>query len=326
MIRRVLTWFLVIFVIGLVIYWIVIGGFSNAVKAGEHFTNPLAVLFGNGSTTGSLITLPWQPAPVRGPDISQYVGQADAEQSQADSGGTQQGDVTQSQTNSQTGNPSPYEGQVSIAGNTATQSDPSREYIALQASGANAPVDISGWSLQSAISGFRANIPEAAPVFISGVVNDVTPVSLAPGGTAIITTGTTPVGTSFQENSCSGYLGQLQNFTPPLSMQCPDISRVLPDTPQNEQTYGTSCFDYLNTLPSCSTPSSVPATLTSACKQFIANNLTYNGCVAQFRTDPSFTLPRFRLFLNLRAEAWNNTHDVIRLLDSAGRVVDVLTY
>jgi hypothetical protein len=325
MIRTILITVFVLLVIALVIFWLVTGGAQKAWQVGKNFTNPIAVIFGNGTTTGILIHLPWQPEATRGPDISSFVDTANEQQSTADSQSSDQNaSITHLQ---QYGNPSPYAGQVSITGNNATASDASQEYVQIQASGLSAPVNITGWTLQSAVSGIYAPIPQAAPVFVGGVVNSVGPLYLAPGALATIVTAASPVGVSFEENTCTGYLAQLQQFYPRLDESCPSPSDALPETPGNLQVYGASCFDYIANIPECYfSGTSLPASLTLACRSFIANNLSYNGCVAMYQTQPDFKRPSWRLYFALRGELWNNSHDIIRLLDGQGRVVDVLTY
>jgi len=151
--------------------------------------------------------------------------------------------------------------------------------------------------------------------------------SSAPGASAIITTGLSPVGVSFEDNICSGYLGQLQTFFPTLSSSCTAPSDALPQTAQNLKTYGASCLDYINNLPAFEFPGpNLPSDLSQACRTFVATTLSYNGCVAMNRTQSTFELPSWRLYLAMRAPLWNHTHDIIRLLDNQGRVVDVLQY
>ena len=316
----------VLIILALIIFWLSTGGPQRAWQAGKNFTNPVAVIFGDGTTTGVLITLPWQPQNVRGPDISDYVGVADAQKQTADS--QSPGTNANATDLQQYGNPSPYQGEVSLAGSSATASDASQEYVQLQASSDNsAPINLSGWSLQSAVSGVRVAIPPAAPAFIAGVVNAVQPVALSPGATAIATSGFSPVGVSFEENICSGYLSELQRFTPGLNNSCPSGSDALPQTAENLRTYGASCFDYIATIPSCHfVGTSMPSGISPACRRFVGNDLSYNGCVAMYRSQPNFDLPTFRLYLNQSSKLWNNSHDIIRLLDAQGQIVDVLSY
>lgn len=312
MIQTVLKYLFIFMALGLLVIWLLAGGAQKAWDVGKSFSNPLAFLFGSGTSSLSSFTLPWQPKIDLAPDISQYTGQASLPSSDENNV-------------SAFGSPSPYAGEVSLTSDHPS-TNAGQEYVVITSS-ASAPVSIAGWTLQSAASKVQVALPEAAPIFIGGVVNSVAPVILAPGGSAIVITGVSPVGVSFEENECSGYLGRFQNFTPALSDSCPAPADALPETPQNVQTYGASCFDYLSSLDSCATPGTTPPSdLSASCQSFVATTLTYNGCVGLYRSSASFALPTWRLYFGLAQPIWNPSHDVIRLLDDQSRVVDVLTY
>jgi len=328
MIKRVLIAVLVFFIIGLIIFWLLSGGLAASARTARTLINPIDLIFGTGTSTGMSLRLPWQPTTIpQGPDISgsaQAVGHSNT--------------PVNEQVSDQSPNPSPsdarllgfnspYKGEITITDNTATESDPNLEYIQIAASESNTqPIAITDWSLQSAVSGMRIHIPQAAPLFTLGIINSVQPIYLAPGNSAIITTSASPVGTSLRENICSGYLNELQTFTPELSSTCPAPTEALPQTAENLRTYGSACFDYLNTLPTCHFPTALPSDLSSPCRQFLTNTMSYNGCVNTYHNRPDFTQTTWRIYLAMRAELWDNTHDVVRLLDDQGRVVDVLTY
>lgn len=325
MIKRVLIVSIVIFIIALIIFWFLTGGWAAAARTARSLGNPLELIFGT-SASGSFIKLPWQPGELtRGPDISDYAGEADARI--LSSGDQDQYPGTEPTRKQQFGNPSPYAGRVAITENAATESSVSKEFIQLTASENNTePVVITNWALQSAVSGTRAIIPPAAPLFVLGTVNTVQPIYLEPGTSVFITTAASPIGTSFRENICSGYLSELQTFSPELSSECPAPSEALPMNADTLRIYGSSCFDYLNSLTQCHFPSTLPGDLSPACRSFISNTSSYNGCVNTFRNRIPFALPAFRVYLGLKSELWSNSHDVIRLLDAEGRTVDVLTY
>src|SRR6185295_18661707 len=108
----------------------------------------------------------------------------------------------------------------------------------------------SGWSLQSAVTGTRASLPQTgAEMFVAGSVNHGVPIYLDPGTSAFIVSGISPVGISLRENVCTGYLAQLQHFSPGLDTACPDPSDMLPMTADNLRIYGASCVDYVQSLP-----------------------------------------------------------------------------
>ncbi len=326
-IRTILVTVLILLGLGLLFYWFVTGGPQKAWQAGGYFTNPVGAIFDSGTTTSTGITLPWQITAPRGPDISGYVTAAEQN---AGLGGSSPGNWPGSSSSNlaQYGTPSPYAGEVTITGNNVAASDPSQEYIEIRASSdAPSPVTISGWVLQSAVSGTYAVIPQAADPFIGGIVNTVRPVTLPPGGSAIITTAASPVGVSLRENNCTGYLNQLQSFSPRLASSCPAPNEVLPQTAGNLRLYGNACFDYLNTLPSCYFPgANLPSDISKVCGSYLATSLSYNGCVQMYQSRSGFALPAWRLYFGLTHKLWNTSHDVIRLLDDQERVVDVLSY
>jgi hypothetical protein len=191
---------------------------------------------------------------------------------------------------------------------------------------AGAPISMSGWSLRSALTGVRAYIPEAAALFVMGRVNVVSPVSLSPGGVAIIATAPSPVGVSFAENICTGYLGTLQPFTPPLPQSCPSPQSEIPRTAANLKRLGSACMDYVASLPPCTFPAQPPSTLSSACRTEIQTVLSYNGCVNAHKNSSGFNLNAWRLYLARGGPLWGTPHDIVQLLDAEGRVVNVLNY
>jgi len=325
MIKRVLIVSLVLIVIALVIFWLLTGGWSAAARTARSLANPLELIFGT-STSGSFIKLPWQPSELtRGPDIGDYASEAAARNDA--SGDEDQRSASQESPTRNFGNPSPYAGRIAIRESSATESNPSIEFVELTASGSNTgPVLLANWSLQSVVSGVRVPLPQAASTFVMGVVNVVRPISLDPGASVYVTTAASPVGTSFRENICIGYLTELQTFTPELSGECPAPAEMLPMNADTIRTYGASCFDYLNSLSSCHFTSNPPSNLSPSCRSFVVNSISYNGCVNAHKFGSSFALPTYRAYLALRSELWANSHDVIRLLDGEGRTVDVLTY
>ena len=329
MIIRILTVLLVFIVVALVLVWILTGGISRLTNAAGQLDNPIGLLFGF-SGSSSIMKLPWtidtnHLGATVSPDVSSDSGMAPQQISDLESQANQ---LNQDIENAKTfGAPSPDAGKVHIASASAAESDPRTEYIGLTAAPSNtSPIDITNWSLQSAYTGIRTPIPLAASPFVAGVVNTVGPVYLNPGDTAVIVSGSSPVGVSFRENICSGYLGQLQQFTPELSHECPTPSDALAVTPENLQRYGETCFNFLKNLSSCTFPTTLPSNISPNCSAYVVNTFSYNGCVGAHRTERPFALPSWRIYLNSATELWRNSHDVIRLLDTQGRTVDVVTY
>lgn len=331
MVRRVLLILLAFMVVALVVLWLFAGGASAVARTARTLTNPIALIFGNGTSTGFSITLPWQVDFPRGPDISSFVESAqsgDVGQTPEEYAAQYEALNARAESIRTFGNPSPYVGKITLRGSAPNEESSAQEYIELHAPRSNdTSINITGWSLQSAVSGLRFFIPPAAPIFVLGTLNNTEPVYLEPGTTAIVVSGTSPVGISFRENMCSGYLNELQRFTPELGSLCPAASDMLTKTPDSLRIYGAACFDYVQTIPECHFPGTAfPSNLSAPCRTFLANTFSYNGCVIANRYNPSFPQSQWRLYINARAELWDNAHDIIRLLDAQGHAVDVLTY
>ncbi|MDR3570747.1 MAG: lamin tail domain-containing protein [Candidatus Pacebacteria bacterium] len=306
MVRTVLWYLFWTLIVVLALIWFVSGGIEKIKAATGSFSSPLGSL-ASDLYGGGAVQLPWAIPIPQGADISNLTGTSD---------GSSQN--SQSQT---FGNASPYVNDIAISAEGATASDPQQEYLAVQNIG-QSTIDISGWSLQSALTSARAYIPLAASFFRLGELNSQTALQLAPGGVAIVTTGRSPVGTSFRENSCSGYLEQLQQYTPPIQTQCPSPS----DAASQAAQYGQSCASFVSSIPFCTFPQSLPSNLSTQCQAFIQNTLSYNGCVATHQNDNTFASNNWRVYLDGSKELWNNSHDTIRLLDSQGEVVAVTSY
>jgi hypothetical protein len=300
MISRILRWLFIAIIFLIIFVWIIGGGISRGLKAANGSSGPLDFLGAFGA-----VHLPWQPAqPLDLPD-NLIASTSDA---------------------TTFGYPSPSSGIVSFVSQDAAESDPNLEYIELQVG--DMPVSLDGWSLQSAYSGVRALVPPDSESLVSGAVNALTHPEIPANSVVYIISGKSPVGVSFRENKCTGYLGQFQQFAPPLDQSCPSPADTLAITGDNLRSYSAECIDYVQTLAPCHFPTDgeLPLTLPQACRTYITNTFSYNGCAAAHGSDPDYQKDSWRLFLNSPTELWNNSHDVIRLLDDKGQIVDVLTY
>lgn len=304
------------------VLWIMGGGLSRAIAYARTISNPLELFVGNAS--GESFRLPGQPEPLTGPGIG-LSAESTYENAIYDTG--YGGASAELATDPQTyGNPAPSAGTVHLSYGSMGTTPSSDEYLYLEAGGDNTgPVSLAGWSLQSMYSGARIPIPVAAPLFVQGVVNAAQPVSLEPGASALITTGTSPLGVSFRENRCSGFLAQFQRFTPAIQSRCPYATELIPDTPENRAALGDSCFWFLQSLPPCTFPLSAPADVSLSCYETTRAALSYNRCVQQYKDTRGFALAQWRIYLNVAHPLWRE-RDTVRLLDASGRVVDVLSY
>jgi hypothetical protein len=336
MIWSILKWVLLGLLVVLIMLWLINGGFGRAREAGSHlggslnfFSNLLNPLEFFNPT--SQLTLPSVSDPTDSTQITtatdstintsprekinQYENQYDSLNSQVNDAKT-------------FGTPSPHRGEIVLAGMAATAQDPNAQYVELSANSNNAgSISLSGWSLQSAVSGVRVYLPQAASPYRMGQINTLKSVALSAGSSAIVVSGNSPVGVSFHENVCSGYLSQLVSFAPEIQSACPLPSEDFPETPGNLRTYGDACYTYVQGLGICQLASTdMPSNLSPACRSYIANRFSYNGCVASHEYQGSFFINSWRLYLSSSAPLWRSGHDIIRLLDSQGRTVDAVTY
>lgn len=208
----------------------------------------------------------------------------------------------------------------------AHASDADQEYVSINvASSATGSISTAGWRLVSAASGRSLVFPQGTETPESGHVNTLVPITLHAGDEAIVTTGRSPVGISFRENVCSGYLEEHQDFYPSLSLTCPtpsdELTRAYPNADDE-------CVSAVRSIPYCGTdvPSYAENDLSSSCERFVEQRLNYNGCVATHSKDTNFASHTWRIFLGSSSELYRNTHDTITLLDAEGKAIDSLTY
>jgi hypothetical protein len=303
------------------------GGIGRIIKAASSFQNPITAFLSGAHASSSEFRLPGQPDffQISTDDINNSATPQDITTQDIDSGTrTSDGHVSASETY---GNPSPYVGKIHLDASVVRTDNVHNQYMTLYADSNNsAPITLSGWSLQSAVSGVRYVITGAARTFYAGDINVITPIRITPGGTAYIISGRSPVGASFQENICSGYLAKHQNFTPDISVGCPDPIAIFPETADNLHTYGASCLDYISSLGSCESPTAPPPSVSLNCKNYIANTLTYNGCINAYSGNASFLLNTWYVYLGAFQAPWDSSHDIVRLLDDQNRIVDSVTY
>lgn len=309
-----------LFLVALLIFgviWTMSGGLSRALAYAQTISNPIDLFAGDAS--GEPFSLPGEPDYMGGPELDFGYGY-DTAIADPSYGGLEQipGFADDPQTY---GNPSPESMRAHLSFGSAGISRADQEYLRIEADPQNtAPLSISGWSLQSVYSGARYKLPPATPLFTQGTVNTVRNVSLAPGETAIVSSGISPVGVSFRENECSGYLDQFQTFTPELYTQCPDPALEVVYDPTD-----VSCAWFLQSIPPCTFPAQISADISPQCRTTVAAALSYNSCVNRHQLESGFSLSTWRLYLGSTRPLWG-AHDVVRLLDESGRVVDVLTY
>ncbi len=216
---------------------------------------------------------------------------------------------------------SKYRTTVKATGSAIKEVSPAKEYIDIT-NKSDSLLDITGWQIVSE-NGVSAKIGRGVQLFVSGEVRGLSNIVLRSGETAHIISGQSPVGVSFKQNICSGYLSQFQKFVPPFSQSCPrvinteNLSRYKPDP---------VCINFIENLPSCTTITSInqiPRGSDQSCGQLIEERLTYNGCVEDNRNNNNFYKPYFMVYLGSNKELWENG-ETLRILDREGKTVTTI--
>lgn len=226
---------------------------------------------------------------------------------------------------------SQYEGVIKIASVIRGGASPQSEYFVLRNGGyifsSGQTINITGWTLGT-VKNVKATIPQAYEIpFITADLKDVV---LPPGGEIIVSIGSSDIGINFRENGCSGYFNQYYKLTPYIQGGCMDtrysseVRTKFLDAGMN----GT-CIDFVSSLPSCQVPTLTfenSAMIGNNCIEYISKNISYNGCVKNYRDQKNFLRNSWRVFLNLPSTIFDPKHDRITLRDTNGLIVDVFEY
>lgn len=229
------------------------------------------------------------------------------------------------------GEPSPYKGMVTIASaGNAWSTDPKTEYIELSAgTSVGSGVNISEWTLVSAMTGRSVTIGKAVHVIFAGQVNADEPVFLRPGDRAYGVTGRSPVGYSFLTNKCTGYFAQFQTFTPFLWSECPLPQNEIIDYYDEDKTIfiDNRCMDLIESIGMCRILTGpIPLYISSACQEAIAEEVNYNACVRKHKNDVNFRGKEWRIYFKRDDELWRDRRELIKLLDENGKTVHYFSY
>jgi hypothetical protein len=222
----------------------------------------------------------------------------------------------------------------------ADEASAEEEYVVISVSDdAPTAIPITGWQIVSKITGTRVTIGAGTALPRHGSVNREQPITLKSGHRALISSGPSPIGTSFRENRCTGYFEQFQAFTPDLPTQCPRPidtfethapAAVYTEANDTNNDGESNCRAFINRLDRCTVPTvdldRVTPPLSRTCQRFIEQTFTYSQCVTRTQEEPDFTGTTWRIYLNSTGELWQNEREVLRLVDDTGRTVDVATY
>jgi hypothetical protein len=222
---------------------------------------------------------------------------------------------------------SKYKGKITISSSSgAKQSSPDKERIELKvSSNVEEKIKITGWRLESAVSGVGDNIDGGTYLPYSAQINNELDIFVGAGDKIIITTGRSPLGTSFRLNLCTGYFEQFQDFDPSIRKTCPKPIDELPNLGPGLEFE--ACYEFVRKLPRCEMYlKELPLKTGGACLNFITEDLNYNNCVSDHKEDENFYSNEWRIFLGRSSELWKNKRELIKLIDNEGKVVDAVTY
>jgi len=236
------------------------------------------------------------------------------------------------------GTASPYKGQVRITGGNFSTTDPDQEYVTIQVlSSAPGDITLTGWRLVSVATGFGETIGTGTELPTAGWISNDAPIVLHPGDQVYVVTGESPVGGSFKENMCSGYLGFTQSFYPPVAKRCPSASEEFKKYFEGNSLQDDKCYRLTQNANVCEVPNDSPP-ISSYCLALIDKHLTYNGCVATHKYDARFYTGTWRVFFgrteltrthiekSIYGELWRSSREGVKLLDANGLTVDLYTY
>ncbi len=218
-------------------------------------------------------------------------------------------------------NSSPYSSRAGISEVMNPGSVASAEYVNIYVSSGSTPIDITGWSLESDITGSRAVIGTASP--LPGR-KDADRIVLTKESRLYLISGSSPSFGSFQLNRCTGYFNNSGRYIPEIPFSCPNPLDNIPETLEDNDE---DCVDFIQSLDTCELPrQSLVGRLSSACRAYINSAASYDACVDTHAQESNFYSNNWHVYLGSRGILWKEKHDTIRLLDREGRTIDVYTY
>jgi len=228
---------------------------------------------------------------------------------------------------------SPFAGFFELKKGRATKDDPREEYVEVQADRKNnSAITVTGWRIQS--------LDKRGDITIGNVARiprhpersyETQTVDLEPGHSAYIITGRSPINTSFRTNICTGYFEETKDFSPRLSRQCPDVEseeleRWGIDSTPRENSSDEECIKSLERIGRCENPGKPNENLNRDCREYI-NEIGYELCAEIHVGDSNFLGDEWYVYASsVFDDMWDDKGDTILLLDSAGRIVDSVSY
>jgi len=224
-----------------------------------------------------------------------------------------------------------YKEFVQLVKSSAGSTNPPYEYVTIKVSSKSPePIIFDNWMLQSTVTGNKVSIAKATYLPRLGSVNTDYAVKAQPGDTITITTGRSPIGSSFRTNKCIGYLEQFQDFSPSLPSECPRPMAEIPaeyEYGSNPNAFNDACVDFIAKIGTCRiNTKDIPYNMQPQCQEFIAQKLNYNACISAHSNEPDFYGKQWRVYLGRDSELWKSKREIIELVDPNGNVIDVVSY
>ena len=221
--------------------------------------------------------------------------------------------------------PSPHTGSVLFLDRVSSikESSADREYFILLVSNVlTAPLTLTDWKVLDRQKKVAYLFPA---IDVSGSGEDSSPITVYSGDRVIVSSGRSPVDTSFRVNKCSGYRSQSNTFVPAIRTSCSDPLQAFADygkVPFSDD----ACYVAVLPLSPCVTVDTVPSGVTDACRDFLQNVLSEDGCISRHRGDVDFYTGEWRVFLGSDTQLWKNRDNVLYLLDENDLLVATLVY
>ena len=221
--------------------------------------------------------------------------------------------------------PSPYTGSVVFLDRISSVKKTSvdREYFVLLVSNVlTTPITITDWKVLDRQKKIIYSFPG---ISVSDSSEEILPITVYSGDRIIVSSGSSPIGTSFRVNKCSGYLSQSNTFIPALRTSC--LVPLHAFTEYGKVPFSDDvCYATILSLRSCVTVDTVPLGVTDSCRDFLQNVLSEEGCISRHRNDTDFYTGEWRVFLGSDKELWKNRDNVLYLLDENDLLVATFVY
>lgn len=182
---------------------------------------------------------------------------------------------------------------------------------------ATGTIDVTGWRITANHGG--EYIPQAVTYYDPLGLDPMTDIFLKHGDTLYLYSTSAPV--NLWLNECMGYLPNKGQFKPALPNSCPSFDRSA------IQSFSGVCQNYILSLGACKIANTGDPRVPQndyACQTYLENHFNYRSCYDAHRTDKNFLSNTVRVWMG--GSPIDRYHDIVKLLDRNGLLVDIHTY